>query len=341
MSIGAFARECGLSISALRFYDECDVLRPAAVDPATGYRSYDEAQLADAVLVRRLRRLDMPVAEIRAFLAAPAEARHKAVRDQMAGIAEQLEAARAEAVAVHRMIDDLEGSMTTMTVTADELAHAIGQVVPFVGTDPKRAQLHGVLVEGRSGSVRLVATDSHRLAIRDLVAGNGGDEFRAVVAPASLARLRDALTGEAPAHLHVADGSLVAEVAGSTISAELLADEFPDYERFLVLHDDASALVVGRDALIEVIETEDDEVLWMTLQRDSLLTGKDGSHFLLASYDGPELTFAMNRDYARDAVRAAVGPDVAIEATSPRHPIVFRSATDGTYVHMVMPVLVR
>ena len=40
MSIGRFARLTGLTVKALRHYDEVGLLRPAAVDPGTGYRSY-------------------------------------------------------------------------------------------------------------------------------------------------------------------------------------------------------------------------------------------------------------------------------------------------------------
>jgi protein phosphatase len=65
LTIGAFAKACRLSPKALRLYDELDLLRPARVDPDTGYRYYTAAQLEQARLVAWLRRLGMPLAEIR------------------------------------------------------------------------------------------------------------------------------------------------------------------------------------------------------------------------------------------------------------------------------------
>ncbi|MHB9862060.1 MerR family transcriptional regulator [Streptomyces sp. YIM S03343] len=65
LTIGAFARASQLSPKALRLYDELDLLRPARVDPDTGYRYYTLAQLERARLVAWLRRLGMPLAEIR------------------------------------------------------------------------------------------------------------------------------------------------------------------------------------------------------------------------------------------------------------------------------------
>ncbi len=67
--IGRFARLVGLSVGALRHYDDLDILRPAWVDPATGYRSYRRGQLATARTIVRLRDLDMPLDEIRAYFA--------------------------------------------------------------------------------------------------------------------------------------------------------------------------------------------------------------------------------------------------------------------------------
>ena len=75
MSSGEFGRASGLSRKALRLYDELDLLRPVAVDPASQYRFYDPAQLEQARLVAWLRRLGMPLPAIReASRAAPAMA---------------------------------------------------------------------------------------------------------------------------------------------------------------------------------------------------------------------------------------------------------------------------
>jgi DNA-binding transcriptional MerR regulator len=71
MPIGRFARLTGLTVKALRHYDAVGLLPPAAVDPVTRHRSYAPDQLDRARRIRRLRALDLPLAEIRAVLAAP------------------------------------------------------------------------------------------------------------------------------------------------------------------------------------------------------------------------------------------------------------------------------
>ncbi|MDT7844553.1 MerR family transcriptional regulator [Streptomyces justiciae] len=74
LTIGAFAKACRLSPKALRLYDELDLLRPARVDPDTGYRYYAAAQLEQARLVAWLRRIGMPLARIREVCALTPEA---------------------------------------------------------------------------------------------------------------------------------------------------------------------------------------------------------------------------------------------------------------------------
>ena len=79
LSIGRFARLTGLSIGALRHYDELDLLRPAEVDRFTSYRSYATDQIEIGRAIARLRDLEVPLEEIRAVLGTddPAEQRRR------------------------------------------------------------------------------------------------------------------------------------------------------------------------------------------------------------------------------------------------------------------------
>ena len=79
LPIGRFARLAGLSVGALRHYDELDLLRPADVDRFTGYRRYRRGQLDSARTIVRLRDLEMSIDEIREVLATddPAERRRR------------------------------------------------------------------------------------------------------------------------------------------------------------------------------------------------------------------------------------------------------------------------
>jgi DNA-binding transcriptional MerR regulator len=108
LTIGRFARLSGLSVKALRCYDEIELLEPARVDPETGYRYYSLAQARQAEAIRRLRALEMPLDEIRVVL----EASPQVVRERLAAHRARLEGRGVElrrAVAeLTRLIDGKE-----------------------------------------------------------------------------------------------------------------------------------------------------------------------------------------------------------------------------------------
>jgi DNA-binding transcriptional MerR regulator len=99
LSIGRFARLSGLTVKALRHYDELGLLRPTHVDSWTGYRWYEREQVREAVAVRRLRELRVPL-------------------ETIGGLLDSDEAALREALAVHRA--RLEGQLVeTRQILAD------------------------------------------------------------------------------------------------------------------------------------------------------------------------------------------------------------------------------
>jgi DNA-binding transcriptional MerR regulator len=67
-SIGEFARLGGVSVRTLRHYDEIGLLRPAKVDPLTGYRGYTAAQLGQLNRIMALKELGLSLVQARRLL---------------------------------------------------------------------------------------------------------------------------------------------------------------------------------------------------------------------------------------------------------------------------------
>lgn len=79
--IGELARSAGVSASALRYYEEAGLLRPA-VRTEAGYRLYGPEALGRLQFVRRAKDLGLTLAEIRQLLADP-NADARAERDRL------------------------------------------------------------------------------------------------------------------------------------------------------------------------------------------------------------------------------------------------------------------
>ncbi|WTL73032.1 MerR family transcriptional regulator [Streptomyces sp. NBC_01518] len=177
LTIGAFARACRLSPKALRLYDELELLRPARVDPDSGYRYYAVVQLERARLVAWLRRLGMPLAGIREVCALEPAAAAREIRAYWA---------RVEAdTAVRR---DLAGFLV------DHLAAATA--VP--GKDTTMLELRYAAHSDR-GRVRPSNQDTAYAGTRLLAVADGFGPAGAPASGAAVEALRFLDTEEVPA----------------------------------------------------------------------------------------------------------------------------------------------
>jgi DNA-binding transcriptional MerR regulator len=107
VTIGDFSRMTHLSVKALRHYHDVGLLEPADVDPSSGYRLYDAAQVPVAQVIRRFRDLGMPVEEVRTMLEAPdLQTRNKVIISHLERMESQLAATRATVTSLKAMLED-------------------------------------------------------------------------------------------------------------------------------------------------------------------------------------------------------------------------------------------
>ena len=326
----------------MRFYGDRGLLVPASVDPGTGYRSYDETQVAAGRMIGDLRRLRLSLADVAAFLAAGPDDRPALLERHLGALEAHLHDARAVAHTLLTEHPRSETSMTRVTLPAPALAAALDQVLPAVSRDAEEPVLGCVLVEARDGSLRLVATDRYRLAVRDLVPDAGGDQaFRGLVPAATLRRWRPDLPTEGSLTLAVSATDLAIRGDGIDLACPLVPAEFPAYEAVLARDGAARAVVVGREALhagLSRFADQGDAVLVRAGGDGVTLVRRDEEVTIPARGDGPVADVALDPAFAADAVDAVSGPDVVVEIADALHPVVFRSADDGTFTTLLMPV---
>jgi DNA polymerase III subunit beta len=330
LTISAFARRVGLTPSALRFYDDCGVLRPALVDATTGYRYYSAEQEPRGRLLHDLRAVDLPLADVRTVLDGPSERSVEILRAHVQAVADKAEATRQAAA---RILDGLPPAELSCTVAlaGPELASAIRQVTPSAGQD----DLGGVLIELDADEVSLVATDRYRLAIRRLRPAAFAGTARPVVVPASdLAGLRSWIAAADEVRLSASDG--VATVAcGDEIRELTAADGFPDYRAILDgLPSEVTRVLVDRSGLADRLNGNGEPVI-VEVERDRVVVDGIG---LDAICSGAAVRIGFTPALLAAALADGVGPDVLLEIGPSSRPVVVRSADQGTFTTLVMPV---
>ncbi|MFF8382436.1 MerR family transcriptional regulator [Streptomyces kanasensis] len=348
MGIGAFARRVGLAPSALRFYDDCGVLPPARVDGVTGYRYYAPHQRERALLMRRLREAGMPLTDAAVVLdGSPEEARTI--------LREHARKARDTADAARSLLDDvlraLPGGVTRTVARLGgaELASAVRQVAPATASASGREEfpvLGCVLVEVDHDEVRLVATDRYRISVRALrPRGVEGVPCRVLIDEGQARELASWALGRPEVSLET-DGRGVRLVdGGAALPVRAAEGTFPDYRPVLdALPAAPHRVITDRAALRAAVAVAGGAAPGtpLTLRAGAgrltpVWRGTTGAALPAVGHGGP-VEVAFDPAALLPALDAGVGPDVLLEITAPDRPVVVRSADQGSFTTLVMPV---
>lgn len=364
-SIGEMAEDSGLSVSTLRFYDGAGVLTPAWVDPVSGYRWYEPEQREEARVLARLRRVGMPLADVRLLLAGWPSKDTDLVRSLLEAHVRRLETglsdARRELSMVRSMLDHRENPMTGtatptavhLTVPAGELAAALDAVRFAAGTDPELPMLAGVLFDAEGGTLRVVATDRYRLAVAGAgasVAGDGHGVGRVqALVPTPLADAMRALLDDAgaTAELTLGRDEVALDVEGRRTAGPCPGHDFPDYRR-LVRIPQGRRVPVDAPALAEAVRTgptrtsETREPGAAPCDITLLVVTDDGGITVSGTPDGRD-HIAVNRAFLLHALAAATGPAadrdrLVLELGAPTAPLAIRRADTEETFSLLMPV---
>ncbi|WP_431962280.1 MerR family transcriptional regulator [Nocardia sp. bgisy134] len=338
ITIGALARASGLTTSALRFYADCGLLTPTEVDAATGYRYYTRSQCERAVLIRRLRGIDLSLEAITEVLAADPDRAERLLDAHVAVLERRAKAAARVAAQVKRTLGAGHGT----AVPAAELARAIAQVGAAAAVDDSAPVLTGILVEADSTALTLTATDRYRLSTRTVAPLRNGGAWTAVIGAATLASLRPWLDSIEEVVLAPRESGLALTSGDTEHDCAGIGEPFPEYRAVLDgLPTVRTRVLVARAALLDLLETATDESVVCAVDGAGLaVSGAVTATRLPAVITGAPMDLAFRSTVLRPAVASAIGPDLMFDLAAPDQPVVVRSATDGDLTTLVMPTFV-
>lgn len=239
-------------------------------------------------------------------------------------------------------------SGTRIVAEAPRFAEAVTQVARAASRDEARPVLTGVLVEVSREGVTLAATDSYRLAVRDLVATAAG-EGKAIVPERALSEAGRAAQAMDKGEIEVFldEGQMSFQVGGLRLTSRLIEGEFPNYRQLLPERYE-NRLTVSRQQLIEAVRRVgllardstpvrmEFNALGVKLSSSSPDLGQ-AVEAVEARYEGEDVTAAFNPTYLADGLAAASGESVRLEVRDGLKPGVVRGESDE-FTYLVMPV---
>lgn len=238
------------------------------------------------------------------------------------------------------------------------LRDMIKQTVFAVSTDETRAILTGILMVFEGETLRFVATDTHRLAVRTASVKEGHGAQQAIVparAMNELMRILEDAEGEVSVRLSE-NQVLFVTPQGISLVSRLIEGQFPNYQRViptafqkrltLKTSDFQKAVrrasIVARNAANRLILRTQGEML--TITAESSLEGNAYEEIEVAR-EGDDVEIAFNAKYLLDVLGVLEEEGLYLELTEPLKPGVVRpvAPTDGngsesTYLCVLMPM---
>jgi DNA polymerase-3 subunit beta len=247
----------------------------------------------------------------------------------------------------------------TAQLSEAALAEGVRQVVRAASHDDARPLLTGVLLSAVDGSIRMVATDSYRMAMRDLpgVAAlpGVGDLLVPARALAELQRLPSApaVEGETPKGVGVAanDNEITFWQGNVQISTRLLEGRYPDYNQLIPDHY-PNKLHLGKESFlaalrrVQLLVRDNTTPVRLSMRQAgvdlSVVSQEvgDASESVDGDFTGEDLVIAFNPSYLIDGVEAVQGDEVIVETADGSKAATVRGAEDDQFRYLLMPVRV-
>jgi DNA polymerase-3 subunit beta len=241
-----------------------------------------------------------------------------------------------------------------VVLPAKAVAATIERVAKAASRDETRPVLTGILVSVDDQGLRMVATDSYRLSVKETpLSDDGREAFEANVPARALQELSRVTseTGAETVRITARDNQVVFGVERMTLSSRLIDGQFPNY-RQLVPESYEHELRVSRDELLAVVRRisilaqrtaplrlrfEGGEV---TLSAQTPDVG-EASETVPVNYEGEALEIGFNPQFLQDGLDSVHSDELVIKLISPLRPGLLEAAGDdgeGKFLYLIMPV---
>ncbi|MFV2031226.1 MAG: DNA polymerase III subunit beta [Gammaproteobacteria bacterium] len=214
-----------------------------------------------------------------------------------------------------------------------------------------RYYLNGILMEISPGSIKLVATDGHRLALSEYQTDISISESKQVIVPRKgvmeLARLLD--SSDAPARIVISQNHIRIEAGNLVFTSKLIDGKFPDYNR-VIPADSNKILSVDRELLknsmnrIAILSNEKYRGIRLSLAPGNLSIQannpdqEEAEEELVVDYDEAKMEIGFNVTYLIDVLTVLQSDKVNIKLKDANSSCIISDSEDLSSLYVVMPM---
>jgi DNA polymerase-3 subunit beta len=246
------------------------------------------------------------------------------------------------------------GGDAIVEVPAQAFVETISRVARSASRDETRPILTGILVSASGRDLRMVATDSYRLSVKETqLAQELVGSFEANVPARALQELvriaQATVEGEdATLTVGVRANQIVFQVGGAVLSSRLIDGQFPNfrqllpdtYEHELRLAGDELTDVVRRISLL----AQKNAPLRLSFREGEVTVSAqtpdvgEASETVPVAFAGEAFEIGFNPEFLRDGLESVETGDLILKLISPLRPGLIESADGSGFIYLIMPI---
>ena len=240
---------------------------------------------------------------------------------------------------------------SALVLPAPAFVETIGRVARSASRDETRPHLTGVLVTANGSDLRMVATDSYRLSVKETKLDPPLDgSLEANVPARTLQELSRVVGTDGDEQIRVTalENQVVFSAGDVVLSSRLVDGRFPNYQQLLPEAYEHE-LRIDRGELVEVVRrisllAQKNAPLRLSFTEGALEISAqtpdvgEASESLPVPFAGEPLEIGFNPEFFRDGLESAETDELVLKLISPLRPGLIQSGDDGGFIYLVMPI---
>jgi DNA polymerase-3 subunit beta len=225
------------------------------------------------------------------------------------------------------------------------------KVARSASRDETRPVLTGILVSASADELRMVATDSYRLSVKETRLESPLEgTFEANVPARALQELTRIVQhgGAEGLSVSVRANQVVFEAAGVVLSSRLIDGQFPNYRQLLPDAYEHELQLAGGE-ITDVVRrisllAQKNAPLRLAFSEGELTVSArtpdvgEARETLPVPFQGEPLEIGFNPEFLRDGLEAVEGGDVVLKLISPLRPGLIQAADGSGFQYLLMPI---
>jgi DNA polymerase-3 subunit beta len=240
---------------------------------------------------------------------------------------------------------------TRIGLPTTAFVETVSRVARSASRDETRPVLTGILMSASGQELRMVATDSYRLSVKETALETALDGSLEANVPAralqELARIAQAAAADSLS-VSVGQNQVVFELGETVLSSRLIDGQFPNYRQLLpesVEHELRLASaeltdVVRRISLLALKNAP----LRLSFSEGTLTVSAqtpdvgEASEAVPVPFHGEPFEIGFNPEFLRDGLESIESDELVLKLISPLRPGLIESPDSGDFVYLIMPI---